>query len=257
MCVAVVVAVLWMLAGYAGSHESATSGDRLVQATVKTSASCQGADTQDSLTFTMDGRSHQAKLDGCGHQPGEQVSVLVPPGAGDGVLVEPADAAPGNASGLSHRVAFLLMIVATAVGGGCGYQFFRIRDQATKATPPGIGMTGRKLGGTKLGGGSKLGGNKLGGGKLIGSTKTVGRRSFGKRNEERRPLVEPVASRSGRFGPLDDAERSDTSMPSLPRPPAGRQRDAGDDPEATGVDWFEDSATDLPRVDLGERADKT
>jgi hypothetical protein len=250
--VAIVVAILWMLAGYAGSHESATSGDRLVQATVKASASCQGADTEDSLTFTMDGRTHQAKLDGCGHQPGEQVAVLVPPGAGDNVLVEPADAAPGNASGLSHRVAFLLMIVATAVGGGCGYQFFRTRDQATKATPPGIGMAGRKLGG-----GTKIGGRKLGGGKLIGSTRTVGRRSFGKRSEERGPLVDPVAARSGRFGPLDDPERSDTSMPSLPRPPAGRRREASDDPEATGVDWFEDSATDLPRLDLGERADKT
>jgi hypothetical protein len=247
VCVAIVVVILWMLAGYAGSHESATSGDRFVQATVKASASCQGADTQDSLTFTMDGQTHSAKLDGCGHQPGEQVGVLVPAGLADNGVVEPADAAPGNATGLSHRVAFLLMIVATAVGGGCGYQFFRTRNQGAKATPPGAGRKSKKLGG----------------GKLLGSQRTVGKRTVAKRpfakraGDELDVLDEPIAVRSGRFAASGAPVEPESSGSGLTRPSRGRSRTANDDPEATGVDWFEDSVTDMAPVDREEHADKS
>ncbi|HKN96768.1 MAG TPA: hypothetical protein VJX10_06610, partial [Pseudonocardiaceae bacterium] len=124
-CVAVVVIGLWLAAGYAGSKTSPTSGTTRAQATVTAGASCQGGDTQDSLSFGLAGRTHQAKLDGCGHQRGEHVAVLVPAGFTDGGVVEPADAAPGDSSGLSHRVAFLLLIVATVVGGAFARRFTR------------------------------------------------------------------------------------------------------------------------------------
>lgn len=191
-CVAVVVIGLWLAAGYAGSSTSPTSGDKLVQTTVTAGASCQGGDTQDSLSFSLAGRTHQAKFDGCGHQRGEHVGVLVPAGFTDGGVLEPADAAPGDSSGLSHRVAFLLLIVATVVGGAFARRFCHTRA--------------------------------------------------GRAPEPRRAEVPPA---------VDDSDyHSDI------RPVA---RD--DDPEATGVDWFEDSSAHLPAVpppaDVSHRADKS
>lgn len=193
---AIVVVALWMVAGLAGSHRSATSGDRLAQATVTASAACQGPSSQDAIRFTLDRATHQAKLDGCGHQRGEVVQVLVPADFADGAVLEPTDSAPGDASGLSHRVAFLLLIVAAVVGGAFGYRFFRTR-----------GDTGA--------------------------------------DEVRR------ARRSRQRSDVPESEhgyRSDVRSMS---------RDL--DPDATGVDWFEDSAADLPAVappaDLSRRAD--
>jgi hypothetical protein len=144
-------------------------------------------------------------------------------------------------------VAFVLLIVATAIGGGCGYRFFRTRDKATKATPPGVGMKGRKLGG----------------GTLLGSARTVGRRTAGKRGFGRRSdtdddVDEPIAVRSGRFPGSGASDGSGTSGSGLAQPERRRPRTTdNDDPEATGVDWFEDSSTSLSPVDLGEHADKT
>jgi hypothetical protein len=128
-CVAIVVIGLWLVAGYAGDRGSTTSGDRQVQATVTATASCVGADMRDGISFTQDGRAQQAKLDGCGHQHGELITVLVPADFATGAVLEPSDAAPGDASGVSHRVAFILLIVATVIGGACGYRFFRTRGQ--------------------------------------------------------------------------------------------------------------------------------
>lgn len=190
-CVAVVVVGLWLAAGYAGAKTSPTSGTSRALATVTAGASCQGGDTQDSLSFSLAGRAHQAKLDGCGHQRGEHVAVLVPAGFADGGVVEPADAAPGDSSGLSHRVAFLLLIVATVVGGAFARRFTRAA---------------------------------------------------------RRPQPQPD----------DDLppDYDDSDYHSDIRPVA---RDH--DPEATGVDWFEDSSAHLPPVpppaDVSQRADKS
>lgn len=124
MCVAVVVVILWLAAGIAGARGTTTS-DHVATATVTSTASCQGSDTEDSISITVTGTVHPAKLDGCGHQRGERIGVLVPAAFANGTLLEPADAAPGNSSGASHRVAFVLLIVATVVGGAFGYRFFR------------------------------------------------------------------------------------------------------------------------------------
>lgn len=192
-CVAVVVVGLWLAAGYAGSSTSPTSGARLVQATVTAGASCQGADTHDALSVTVAGATRHADLDGCGHQRGEHVGVLVPAGFTGGGLLEPAAAAPGDSSGLSHRVAFLLLIVATVVGGTFAHRFVHTRGDHRPA-----------------------------------QLRTAG-------------------------GPPDF---DDSDYHSDIRPVA---RDH--DPEATGVDWFEDSSARLPPVpppaDVSQRADKS
>lgn len=118
---------LWLVAGFAGAQGTSTPTERRAQATVTTGASCQGGDTQDSVTVPVAGVPRPAKLDGCGHAQGERVAVLVPANFATGTVVEPADTAPGDLSGKSHQVSFLLLIVATLVGGGIGYRLFRLR----------------------------------------------------------------------------------------------------------------------------------
>lgn len=122
---AVLAVVLWLLAGLAGSTKSATSGYQQMQATVVSTGSCQSADGHDIVTVHVGGRDQKVKLDACGHQPGETVGVLVPGTVTADTLVEPSAAAPGNAAGATQRMAFGLLIVAAAVGGGGVYLFLR------------------------------------------------------------------------------------------------------------------------------------
>lgn len=230
-CVAVVVIALWILSGYAGSHTSATSGDTQVSATVRTSASCTGSDHNDTISFRVDGAIHLAKLDGCGHQPGETMSVLLPAAFNGDTVLAMADAAPGDSSGLSHRVAFLLLVLATGVGGACGYQIFRIRNGATgplasRLARPSIKETGPMRFGARYGAG-------------------VDDRPSGRLLMERR---EPGRLAS-RFRPAT-ADREEVYPGEK-----GRSRRAGE----PGVDWFEDSSATMRPVerpvDLRDRAE--
>lgn len=218
-CVAVVVIALWILAGYAGTRGSATGGDQQARATVRASASCQGTDNNDAINVVLAGQTHQAKLNGCGHQPGEVLTVLVPARFDSNTVLEQANAAPGDSSGLSHRVAFLLLVLATAVGGVCGYQIFRIRNR---------------------GGGSI---------RTVGPPRSTTTGS-------RHPVVarpSPGSRLAARFR-SSSADR-DEIYPGESRTPSAN------DPEATGVDWFEDSSATMhpvdppPGVDRGHRVD--
>jgi hypothetical protein len=209
-CVAIVVVGLWLVAGLAGSHESATSGDRQVPATVTAGASCQGTDSEDAVSFRLDGQTHQAKLNGCGHQRGEVLGVLVPEQFDSNTPLALSDAAPGDSSGVSHRVAFILLIVATVIGGACGYRFFLTRGQ---------------------GGAGQL------------------------------PPAKAARFRRPKFGvkrgPDLGADTDDVpDYHSGYHPPVRNH-----DPEATGVDWFEDSSAHLepvpPPADLGQRTDRS
>lgn len=121
VCVGIAGLALWLLAGVAGVNPSAISGDRQVRATVVRGAACQGADAFDSVRFTVAGQPHDAKVNGCGHQPGETVGVLVPPDLAADSVLDLSAAAPGDATGVVHRVAFVLLIIAAVVGGGGAY----------------------------------------------------------------------------------------------------------------------------------------
>jgi hypothetical protein len=135
-CACLVVVALWVLSGFATTHQP-TASTRKVVATVRTAMPCQDASGNalgpESVTFTLDGLVRQAKVDACGHQPGDPVDVLAPASFTQDTVLALAGAQPGDASGLSHRVAFLLLVVATSVGGASGYLIFRGR----RATPAG------------------------------------------------------------------------------------------------------------------------
>ena len=124
--IAVAVFALWLLAGLTGTRSSADASTS-AQATVTTMASCASATPNDALTAQVAGKSLKLLLNGCGNAVGTELTVLVPSGARANTMVNPSTAAPGTASGLSHRVAFLLLVVAAAAGGGLGYLLHRHR----------------------------------------------------------------------------------------------------------------------------------
>jgi len=149
--IAAVVVILWFLSGFASARFALPGTTQRVTATVLKSASCQGQDANDTVSFTVGGVAHQAKLDACGHQQGERVQVLLPVDAttlAASTVVEPADAAPGDSAGLSHRVAFLLLVVSAAVGGS--YSYFVYRRPGDRGAPRSPGRA-RRLAGSPAG----------------------------------------------------------------------------------------------------------
>lgn len=127
---------LWLVAGYAGPTAGVTNDYQQVTATVVNSASCtSGAGASDTVSFTLGGHKHQGKLSGCGNAAGTQVTVLAPADFTDGGMVNLASTAPGNAAGLTHRVSFLLLLVAAGSGGASAY-FFSKRPRRPSAARP-------------------------------------------------------------------------------------------------------------------------
>lgn len=128
VCVGIAGVLLWLLSGFAGAVGSDTQSDQQVSATVVRSADCAAANAHDTVSFTVGGQRHQAPLNGCGNQPGQAMTVLVPADLTADTVVNPTVAAPGNPSGQARRVAFLLLVVAAAAGGACVYHLYRRRD---------------------------------------------------------------------------------------------------------------------------------
>ncbi|HEY4460268.1 MAG TPA: hypothetical protein VGN81_38520 [Pseudonocardiaceae bacterium] len=124
--IAVAVFALWLLSGLTGMRPAADTGTS-AQATVTKTASCSAATPNDTLTAQVAGKPVNLLLNGCGNSVGTKLTVLVPSGATANTVVNPSSAAPGTASGLSHRVAFLLLVVAAVAGGGFGYLLYRHR----------------------------------------------------------------------------------------------------------------------------------
>ena len=128
MVIAVAVFALWLLSGLSGMRPSADTGTS-VTATVTKAASCASATPNDTLTAQVGGKPLTLLLNGCGNTVGNKLTVLVPSGATANTLVDQTSATPGTATGLSHRVAFLLLVVAAAAGGGFGYLLYRHRPE--------------------------------------------------------------------------------------------------------------------------------
>jgi hypothetical protein len=135
--IAVAVFGLWVLSGLTATRPSTDTGTS-AQATVTKTALCASATPNDALTARVDGKSMSLLLNGCGNSVGTKVTVLVPTDATANTVVSSSSAAPGTASGLSHRVAFLLLVVSAAAGGGFAYLLYRQRPEprADAARPP-------------------------------------------------------------------------------------------------------------------------
>jgi hypothetical protein len=124
--IAVAVFALWLLAGLSGMRSSAGTSTP-AQATVTRTASCAAATPNDAVRAQVAGKTLNLLLNGCGDTVGTKLTVLVPSDAAANTVVDQSTAAPGTASGLSHRVAFLLLVVSAAAGGWLGYLLYRHR----------------------------------------------------------------------------------------------------------------------------------
>lgn len=135
MVIAAAVFALWVLSGLTGTRPSADTGTS-AQATVTKTASCASGTPNDALTAKVDGKPMNLLLNGCGNSVGTKVTVLVPSDATANTVVSSSSAAPGTASGLSHRVAFLLLVVSAAAGGGFAFLLYRHRPEPSMDAAP-------------------------------------------------------------------------------------------------------------------------
>ncbi|WP_020496269.1 hypothetical protein [Sciscionella marina] len=104
--------VLWLLPGVLGG-DTAAGQQNAVDAMVKSSAQCTGADPHDTVSYTVSGESRNAKLDGCGSEVGQQVRVVLPgPGEQYASLANNAGSGVG-----SKRLAFAGLALAGICGG--------------------------------------------------------------------------------------------------------------------------------------------
>lgn len=133
--IGIAVYLLWLLSGLSGLR-GPTVVDTSAQATVSASVSCQAAQPNDSVTAAVGGQRMRLKLNGCGNSVGTKLTVLVPAGAAEGTLVDSTSAAPGTAAGLAHRVAFLLLVVSAAAGGGFAFLLYRQRTEPADGARP-------------------------------------------------------------------------------------------------------------------------
>ncbi|MCE7008372.1 hypothetical protein LWC34_37005 [Kibdelosporangium philippinense] len=116
---------LWLSApGLFGLVTDAPNATKIT-ARVVHGVGCAAPGAGEIVTFVHDGTEHQAKLDACGHQPGEPVQVAVPAEVQVDMTVHAAEAATGQ-SDARRPVAYLLFLLACLAGGGFSYLYGKL-----------------------------------------------------------------------------------------------------------------------------------
>jgi hypothetical protein len=128
----VLIAVAVSVSGLFGT--SPEDSGSTVRASVVTGAPCDRPGATEKVRFTVAGKSHQARFDGCGHAENEPVDVTVPAGPlPSDLVVHAADAAVGDPE--SGEGLGLLLIVVSGVAGAA-YAFVIRRGPRTTRLPP-------------------------------------------------------------------------------------------------------------------------
>jgi hypothetical protein len=127
----VLIAVAVSVSGLFGA--AAEDLGRTVRATIVTGASCSQLGATSTVKFTISGKSHQARYDGCGHAKNEPVDVTVPTGPLPAdLVVHAADAAKGDSED-GEGLGLLLIVVSGMAGAG--YAFLVRRGPRTTRLP--------------------------------------------------------------------------------------------------------------------------
>lgn len=100
------------------SSGSADAGGTTLDATVTNPAPCSAADARDGIEYQLNGKTQQAKLDGCGHIKGAQLSVLLPAGTAAGAPVREAGTKPAAGEAFVGRLTPFLVVLAALAGAG-------------------------------------------------------------------------------------------------------------------------------------------
>jgi hypothetical protein len=96
----------------------------LAQARVVTAAACDQPGAAEVVALVVDGRERRARLDGCGHRPGESIEVSVSTGWAGEPLVHGARASTGTES-ISRQFGLVLLMLAGIAGAGYGLLVLR------------------------------------------------------------------------------------------------------------------------------------
>ncbi|WP_410675202.1 hypothetical protein [Amycolatopsis sp. cmx-4-68] len=110
-----------LLAWLAGPGLLGIANDDLgapVQAEVTKPASCDNPNAVETVRFTVGGKTHEGRLNGCGHGQGERIGIGVPePMPADGtVTVGAADTSTGSSD--ARRPLGLALLVFACFSGG-------------------------------------------------------------------------------------------------------------------------------------------
>lgn len=118
------------LFGFAGT--SSEAGTR-VAARVATGAPCDRPNASEVVTFQLEGEAREARFDGCGHEKGEPVVILLPPGPiVDSMVVRSAGTAVADAD-QGEGIA-LVLLVASGLAGAV-YAFLVRRGPRSRSLP--------------------------------------------------------------------------------------------------------------------------
>jgi hypothetical protein len=128
--------VLWWFGANAFGFNTTQASGQSVVATVTHGAVCGQSANGESVTFKQDGSERQARLDACGHQDGETVTVTLPEGAAGGQLVVHAEQAGTGMNDVRRRVALPLLVLGTYAGAGYAFLVRRGPRRPATATRP-------------------------------------------------------------------------------------------------------------------------
>jgi hypothetical protein len=127
-----------LLAWLAGPGLLGIANDDLgapVQAEVTKPAPCDKPDAVETVRFTVAGKTHEGKLNGCGHGQGERIDVGVPEVLPDqgAVTVRAADTSAGSSD--ARRPLGLALLVFACFSGGM-YVYLVLRTPARPRPRP-------------------------------------------------------------------------------------------------------------------------
>jgi hypothetical protein len=127
--------VVLFFAGPGLFGDGAAPQGSVVQAKVTRSMDCTQPDAQESVTFPLGGTTRDGTLNGCGHNKGEEVAVMVPADPGSGAItVETSKVINGSSSA---RRPIGLFLIALSCFAGAYYAHLVIRGPRDGAKPPG------------------------------------------------------------------------------------------------------------------------
>jgi hypothetical protein len=132
-----VVVVLW-LTGPGLFGDGAAPQGTVVRAKVISSMDCTKPNAEEAVTFPLGGTTREGTLNGCGHDKGEELDVMVPAAPGPGTItVETSKVVNGSSS--ARRPLGLFLITLSCVAGAA-YTHLVLRPMPTKPkskpTPP-------------------------------------------------------------------------------------------------------------------------
>jgi hypothetical protein len=117
-----IAAVVGMF-GLFGLVPDVPAGTR-AEARVIIAATCDQPGATEVVALVVDGRERQARLDGCGHQPGEPIEVSLSTDQAGEPVVHGARASTGTES-ISRQFGLVLLMLAGIAGAGYGLLVLR------------------------------------------------------------------------------------------------------------------------------------